>query len=1341
MKRNRHLTYSIALKHYKRYKRKYKRLVLDYHCRLSRTGKLELLKKRITRLYFFLLEARQKAKLLSAGAALTLTLFASRVNAQNFAAAQTNPFGLTDLTGGNDFSSPTFVDLDGDGDLDIVSGSSDASFYYIQNTGTTTAPAFAAAVHNPFGLVAFVDVFGLSNPAFADIDNDGDLDLIAGSYYGNFFYYQNTGTATAPAFAAPVKNPFGLTKVLLPTGGWNYHPIIKDMDGDGDYDVLTEDYYGPFLYFKNNGTNAAPAFAAVQINPFGLANIGFKLYGAPACADLDGDGDFDILTQVNDGTFYYVQNTGTTIAPAFAAAQHNPFSLNGFGSDALPSVALADLDNDGDIDMLLGSFVGNFYYFENQNPGGVCTGLGLWLKADAGTTGNPISAWADQSGKNANGTQATGADQPALTTNSLNFNPSVTFNGSTTFLTTPAVTLTANSRIFIVGKKTNSSDTYIQLNTSSNRGITELWQGTPWDAFSNFIENASTVAAQIGGTINSTPSHLVEGYNGVAQSFALNIGYGTPAFSYLNGTINEIAIYTPPSALSTANINQIESYLALKYGITLDATGMSGKYISSSGTSAYNNTITGYWNNIAGIGRDINSSLDQRISTTVNTAKDVTIATNNDFASSNGGARTALTNGQFLVWGDDSNSIIYTQTNNLTATVNYTYRICRGWKIINTGNVGSVNLQFNGIAAATGNYYLLGDDDGNFTNGGTSVLGNSATLTFAGITFPSGTSFFTVAFTPVTPITPIGPGGVNGTNQTLSLWLEADKGVTGNPVSSWTDQSTYSVSATQATGADQPAFTSIALNYNPSITFNGTTTSMNTPSVQLSSNSRIFIVGKKANSSDAYVEVGTGSARGITEGFVGSYWDTFSNYIENSGPGFAPGGGTLNSNLLVEGYNAATVSFPLNIGFALSAFTYLNGTINEMAIYNPPTAMSATNITQVESYMAIKYGLTLNATGVSNNYLSSAGTSIYNNTLGTFWNEIIGIGRDDNALLMQKQSHTSTDTTRLYINTLAATNQANAGTISNDKSFIMLGNDQFKMYATNAEAANVPAGVNSRLDRIWKITNTNFSDNYNIDITLNTNAAPGSVTTSDLCLLLKTDTNFTTAPIILSGTNGITISYSNPVITISGLSTSLIPINSTRYMVIASTSSSTPLPIELLSFDAHRDGTAMRVRCDWTTETETNNDYFAIERSQDATKFEQIGTVKGAGTVSTENNYTFYDEHPYTGWSYYRLKQVDYNGKSTYFNVSSVYIGYLEITNIYPNPATDNLSISITTEQNNEGTIEVYNVLGQIVYKRVIELQKGNTEIKIPVGEFANGQYMFKVILPSGEHTQKVFMR
>ncbi|HEB31457.1 MAG TPA: hypothetical protein ENI15_11385, partial [Spirochaetes bacterium] len=163
----------------------------------------------------------------------------------------------------------------------------------------TIGPLFAAPVQNPFGLT---NVLYLAAPTFADLDGDGDMDLLAGEYYGNFQYFENTGTAFAPAFAAPVENPFGLTNTYFYS-----FPAFADLDGDGDMDLLAGEYYGNFQYFENTGTAFAPAFAAPVQNDFGLTNV---LYlAAPAFADLDGDGDMDLLAGEAYGNFQYFENT------------------------------------------------------------------------------------------------------------------------------------------------------------------------------------------------------------------------------------------------------------------------------------------------------------------------------------------------------------------------------------------------------------------------------------------------------------------------------------------------------------------------------------------------------------------------------------------------------------------------------------------------------------------------------------------------------------------------------------------------------------------------------------------------------------------------------------------------------------------------------------------------------------------------------------------------------------------------------------------------------------------------------------------------------------------------
>ncbi len=113
--------------------------------------------------------------------------------------------------------------------------------------GAQPAPAFAAPLTNPFGLA---DVGFDSSPALADIDDDGDLDAFLGAFTGNTLFFANTGTASAPAFAAPLANPFGLADV-----GFASSPALADIDGDGDLDAFVGEGSGNTLLFENVATS------------------------------------------------------------------------------------------------------------------------------------------------------------------------------------------------------------------------------------------------------------------------------------------------------------------------------------------------------------------------------------------------------------------------------------------------------------------------------------------------------------------------------------------------------------------------------------------------------------------------------------------------------------------------------------------------------------------------------------------------------------------------------------------------------------------------------------------------------------------------------------------------------------------------------------------------------------------------------------------------------------------------------------------------------------------------------------------------------------------------------
>lgn len=331
-----------------------------------------------------------------------------------FEAASINPFGLSNV-GFN--ASPDFVDIDDDGDLDAFIGNFDGITLFFRNTGDRNNPIFSAPSANPFGLS---DVGSLARPTFIDIDGDGDLDAFVGVGARYTFFFQNTGTADNPSFILNDSGaPFGLGS------NRNSAPLnFVDIDGDGDLDAfLGMGHYsgsGGIIFFRNIGTASNPAFYRDSLNPFGLGSMGIYLspefvdidddgdidsfiglehgsmffentsmasipyfgggmaFGSsnvmggynrtPVFVDIDGDGDLDAFVGKqnyygeSDGTIFF-ENTGTANRPISAAPVLNPFGLSDTGGYAI--FTLVDIDNDDDLDAFASDDVGNNLFLEN----------------------------------------------------------------------------------------------------------------------------------------------------------------------------------------------------------------------------------------------------------------------------------------------------------------------------------------------------------------------------------------------------------------------------------------------------------------------------------------------------------------------------------------------------------------------------------------------------------------------------------------------------------------------------------------------------------------------------------------------------------------------------------------------------------------------------------------------------------------------------------------------------------------------------------------------------------------------------------------------------------------
>lgn len=208
-----------------------------------------------------------------------------------------NPSGIPSVS----FSQPRFCNPDGDADMDFWLGTTSRSPIYIRNTGTATAPAYQVGPD----LAANINYLGAEMAISVDMNGDSILDLVTGGYNG-LHLYLNSGSSAQPVFTEQGGFFSGLSVGNYPV------PDLADMDNDGDNDMvigLSED--GGVRVYTNIGSSAAGSFS--QANMQVIGDIG--LYAYPIFADYDVDGDQDIFCGRDSQSFIYFQNNGTAVSP------------------------------------------------------------------------------------------------------------------------------------------------------------------------------------------------------------------------------------------------------------------------------------------------------------------------------------------------------------------------------------------------------------------------------------------------------------------------------------------------------------------------------------------------------------------------------------------------------------------------------------------------------------------------------------------------------------------------------------------------------------------------------------------------------------------------------------------------------------------------------------------------------------------------------------------------------------------------------------------------------------------------------------------------------------------
>lgn len=395
-------------------------------------------------------------------------------------------------------------------------------------------------------------------------------------------------------------------------------------------------------------------------------------------------------------------------------------------------------------------------------------------------------------------------------------------------------------------------------------------------------------------------------------------------------------------------------------------------------------------------------------------------------------------------------------------------------------------------------------------------------------------------------------------------------------------------------------------------------------------------------------------------------------------------------------------------------------------------SLGAADQKKVNSYLAIKYGLTLDHSGggTSGDYVASDNSVLWDASVSpAYHNDVLGIGRDDAECLLQKQSHSADDSTRLYIPLLGTSNATNTGNIVNDGRYILMGHNGGKMCATPASNAEIPPStpascqIFSRLEREWKITNTGFLQGYNCDFKLDPCASLSSVTPADLALLVDDDGDFSnggTTCFYNGNTAGLFYIYSNSTLTVASLGLSHIGFNQTRYFTLASINSRTPLPIGLVYFEANLVDHQL-VELDWQTDSEFDHNSFHISKSRNLTDWELVSKVDVAGSNPNGHSYSIQDANPYPGLSYYQLTSYDSDGQVSTEVVRHVKMEQIKLS-IWPNPSSSRVQISGDQEQLKD--ISLYNSAGKRLPLNYLSVEPGS--VTIDVSRLAAGLYLVK---------------
>lgn len=592
-----------------------------------------------------------------------------------------------------------------------------------------------------------------------------------------------------------------------------------------------------------------------------------------------------------------------------------------------------------------------------------------------------------------------------------------------------------------------------------------------------------------------------------------------------------------------------------------------------------------------------------------------------------------------------------------------------------------------------------------------------------------------------------GPGGV-GTSTNNVLWLDANFGITqaSGLVSQWNDRSGNANHALLpgTIPLATPTFVSSSVNGYPSLDFDGADDQLwvtDHASIDLTQwHFFIVVTADLQKDHNAWIVKGDDSDENYE---MLSYSDgnihTPTKYTDGTRTFPSSAGGQVSTtafdvfeysystgvgrdvyknaaNIITDNENKTprVNNFPLYIANERSSTgRCVNGDIAEVVAFNAP--LNGAQRIIVNNYLAAKYARTLSTNDI---YVQdNAGN-------GNYDHDVAGIGRV-NASNMQTDSRGSG---------IVQIGKAGYGGLDNNE-FLLWGHDNAPN--TTSGSTDYPASVQGRLRRVWRVSEVDASGSAvnvgNTDITWDL-AGLGSVTATDLCLLVDTDNDglFVDETPITGATSvgGTLYRFSN---------TNAL-VNNLRFTLGTSNLSSTPLPVELVSFDASATDNGT-VELEWITATEQQSDHFTVERSGDLLNWTSVASVDAAGTSHAPIVYSATDTEPLPGVGYYRLRQTDVDGSSTLSAVIPVWMEEYRGAQplVYPNPSQGSFAILLPGLPSGSLEITMTDPSGRLVDSHVAPSNTAATVLFEP-RSVRPGAYNLRIVSEGAVSSQTVYI-